>query len=151
VAAEGSGPVDVDVDEVVAALVKPKNVDLTPFFASLSQDMVAAVSDNFDSSGGSGGTPWQGLAPSTLKRKAKAGKSSKPLIYNGIWQGSPTVLYDSTSAEVGTNVTQAVFHVSSAPRKKIPLRNPYDVGPDFYEDATERLVLFISTEGKQGQ
>ena len=149
----GSGGFDVNVDtsEVRAALERHARLSLGPFFASLAEDMAGAVSDNFASSGSSGGSPWQALAASTLKYKAAKGKSPQPLIFNGTWSGSPTVASGADYAEVGTNVGYAKFHVSDEPRSKIPLRNPYDLGKPFWDDVQSRLGRFIASEGKEGQ
>ena len=135
---------EVDVTELVKLLEKYAAIDLAPFFASLSEDMASAVLDMFKSSGN--GT-WPTLAVSTAIQKLRKGKSLQPLVYNGTWMNSPTVESDATSATVGTNVPYAIFHVSDAPRSKIPLRNPYDLGQPFYDDATMRLADFIANMG----
>jgi phage gpG-like protein len=43
-------------------------------------------------------------------------------------------------AEAGTSVSYAVYHVSSAPRTKIPLRDFFDLSEDVYDDI-ERFLL----------
>jgi phage gpG-like protein len=139
--------VQADTSDVVRA-VRALGVDLHPFFASLGEDLAAEVHDNFKTSGHGS---FAALAPSTLKRKAKAGKSAVPLIWNAIWMNSPTIITDEFSAEVTTNVNYAVFHVSKAPRKKIPLRDVYQMTADFMNDVAERLARFIATGGKEGQ
>lgn len=115
--------------------------------ASVAQDLETAVIDMFDTSGHGTFAP---LAPSTLYRKAKAGKSSQPLIFNGTWRNSPSTSNDATSASVTTNVSYAVFHVSDAPRSKIPLRDVYALPDAFFDELDDRLALYLSSGGKEG-
>lgn len=119
--------------------LRSRGGDLGPQMRVLAADMAAAVVDRFDSGN------FQALAPSTLRRKLAAGKSAQPLIFNGTWRNTHGESSGTDWAALSTNVPYAVFHVSDAPRSKIPLRNPYDLGSEFWEQAYARLGEYIAT------
>jgi phage gpG-like protein len=103
--------------------------------------MIERIDDNFETEGHG---EWRKLADSTLERRRGEGKDAKILQDTGrlaasINQGNSEVGNDF--AEVFTNVSYAKYHVSSAPRTKIPLRDFLDIHMDsFLEEASGILV-----------
>lgn len=82
----------------------------------------------------------------SLERPKRTTKRKKLAKSNRRWQGNPKLLQDTgvligsltpyTSddiIEVYTNVRYAKYHVSHAPRKKIPLRDFFDIDTDAFE------------------
>jgi phage gpG-like protein len=47
-------------------------------------------------------------------------------------------------AEVASDTEYAVFHVSSAPRSRIPLRNFFDLPEQVYEDAVDAVLAYVA-------
>lgn len=43
-------------------------------------------------------------------------------------------------AEAATDVSYAIFHVSDQPRRKIPLRDPFDLSDRVFEDAADTIA-----------
>lgn len=139
--------VTVDTTELEKSVKDIGDLDFEPFMATVATDLETAVADMFATSGHGMFAP---LAPSTLRRKAALGKSSQALIFNGTWRNSPTTWWDALSAGVTTNVPYAVYHVSDAPRSKIPKRDVYELPESVYDDINERLGDFIASGGKEG-
>lgn len=137
---------DLDAFDGLAEKIAKRSIDLTPQLEVIGQDVMNAVQDAFKQGS------FVPLAESTLKRKAKAGKSSQPLIYDGTWRRQHHTRVESNSVTVVTDVPYAVYHVSSAPRTKIPLRNPYDLGSSgpmgdtgVLKDCADRLAHYVAT------
>lgn len=139
-----SAHVGVDVGEVAKELQRLADTKLGAFFASAAEDLVAAVSEAFDTSGASNGAPWKPNAPSTLRKKASEGRSLKPLIYRGVWQGNPTVESGADFAHVGTNVPYAPFNIA--------VRDPYAIPDAKLDEIMARLPAFLAEAagGDQG-
>lgn len=132
--------VPVDATPLVAVLegFEKRGGDLTPTMAVIAEDMLAAVSEEFDTEGHG---KWPQLAESTLR--SRRGTSAHILQDTGRWAGSNQALHGRDFAEVGTDVGYAVFHVSDAPRSVIPLRNPYDLPPEVFDRAVETILEAI--------
>lgn len=67
-----------------------------------------AVEENFSKEGRP--TRWKRLAPSTLKARARQGKTGKILQVSGSMAASVWQKYTNTSAAVGTNKSYAKYH-----------------------------------------
>lgn len=145
--AGGITSVEADVSELIRGIAEIRELSFRPFFASLAEDMEGEAYDNYQTSGHG---KWQKLAKSTLRKKARAGKSNKALIWSGTSMNSPTIDSGEDFASVQGNTPQIVFHVSDAPRHKIPKRDPYKMEDSFYDEAIERLGTFIASGGREG-
>jgi phage gpG-like protein len=127
---------------------------------ALAEILVTAVQEVFEREGAVGGRPkWPDLAESTKRSRAKrqpGGKTkrgpydakSRPvgvfkiLQDTGILAGSITPFSDGIEAEAFTNVPYAGYHISDAPRQKIPLRDFTDI--DFEAAQREAIELILS-------
>lgn len=107
--------------------------------AVVADMLVAAVNDNFETQGH--GT-WPGLADSTLAQRR--GSAAQVLVDTGAMAASISADAGDDWAEASTGVAYAVYHVSDAPRSRIPLRDFFDVGDDVYDDITEYLLEQVS-------
>jgi len=84
------------------------------------------------------------------KKQLRRGKLAKS---NRRWQGQPKLLqdtgnlvgsltpnWDENAVEVYTNVPYAVFHVSPAPRRKIPLRDFFAIDAEAFEQDVVDMI-----------
>jgi phage gpG-like protein len=133
--------IDVRADtEAVGKLLKKyraKGGDLSTTMAIVAETLVAAVSDEFDSSGHG---RWAPLAPSTIAARRKAGSGAQILKNSGLFAGSIQPDHGPFFAEAATDVPYAKYHVSEAARSLIPLRNPFDVPDAVLDECTEIIV-----------
>lgn len=140
----GSG-VDVSLDtkelEKYLETWRKRSEDLSPVMAIVAQFLVSEVDEQFETAGGG---KWAPLAASTLKKRAAAGKMDGPLKFNGAFAGSIAGDYGPDFAEASTGVPYAVFHVSEAPRKIIPLRNPFDLPDAILDEALDMIVADLT-------
>jgi len=83
--------------------------DTTPLMASIGQSLVASTLHRFETGRGPGGISWVPLAPSTKRRKAKAGRT-KLLIWSARLRGSINARPSASEVVVGTNVEYAGIH-----------------------------------------
>lgn len=138
----GSALFDVSVDagELSALLDRRQRRfgDLSAPLAVVADMLVAGVSDKFDQQG----PGWPPLAPSTLAKRR--GSVAQILSDTGRLAASIHGEAGPDFAEASTSVGYAVYHVSSAPRTKIPLRDFFDLGDDVYEDIGAFLLDELS-------
>ena len=134
--------VTVDGAELVKLLQRfeKKGGDLTPAMAVIAEQLVSAVNDEFESAGHG---KWPPHAAATIARN-RAGESSQLLKRTGRLAGSIEPWSYPDAAEAATSVSYAVYHVSSAPRKKIPLRDFFDVPDSVIDDACETLLGMLT-------
>ena len=90
---------------------------------SISLLLVEEVDEMFETSGHG---KWPGFSENTLRKRGNI-SSAKLLIDTGRLAASITPASDAVSAEAFTNVEYAKYHVSDAPRTKIPLRDFFDI------------------------
>lgn len=90
-------------------------------------------------SAGAGNTPEQ-----AAQDAGRAAQSGMILLRTGALAASQHGEHGPDFAMVGTDKFYAVFHVSDAPRKIIPLRNFYDIPEDTYEEATMIILSAIA-------
>ena len=80
------------------------------------------------------------------KRDAKLAQTYKILQDTGNLVGSITPDFDERSWEAYTNVPYARYHVSRAPRRKIPLRDFFDIDQErFMDEVTDVILTAIVT------
>lgn len=127
-----------DASELVSVVrdFRARGGDLSPIMAVIAESFVAAVSDNFDTAGHGA---WPPLAESTLLKRR--GNTAEILKDTGRLAGSIYAESGDDFAEVGTDVSYAVFHVSKKPRKKIPLRDFLAIPDDQLYDEPAAMVL----------
>lgn len=111
--------------------------DLTPIAEIIAEQLVSDVNDEFETKGHG---RWPGLAASTRKAKARKGYTMDPLKATDRLATSIRPYAGVDFAEAATDVDYAVYHVSSAPRAKIPLRDPFDVPDSAIDRANETLL-----------
>ena len=112
---------------------------------SLALILIEQVDENF-ATGGHGS--WPPLAESTKVRRRGGGAGAQILVDTGRLAASinaGNVNAGNDYVEVFTNVRYAKYHVSTLPRKKIPLRNFLAIDMDaFMRDALEILLAEIA-------
>lgn len=114
--------VHFDVSALTGLLRKLENrgrdvSKLTPLVAEI---LVTAVEDEFDTEGHGA---WPPLAESTIAARRGGGGGAKMLQDTSVLAGSIRPDFGDDFGAAATDVPYAIFHVSSAPRKKIPERN----------------------------
>lgn len=132
---------EFDMGPLVSKLedLKQRGIDASDQMQLIAVDILDEVAKQFASG------RFEPLKASTLKRKARKGKSSRPLIYDGAWSGGHEPDSGPHHAAVTASVPYAIYHVSKEPRSVIPLRDPYAFDQDFWDDAVLRVGQFIIT------
>lgn len=128
--------VAVNVSELAGALeaFAKRGARLDDTMAVAAEMLVTAVNDKFQVSG----PGWKPLAESTLLRRR--GTVAQILVDTGRLAGSIHAAHGADFAEAATDVSYAVYHVSSAPRRHLPLRDFFDLPEHVFDDILE-LVL----------
>lgn len=124
-----------------------KVTNLRPVMRAISENMIQAVKDNFDSEGSRLGEKWKELSPSTKAQRSKKGFSGKILQQRRKLFDSITAYADDEVASVGTNLKYAKVHqlgcndsVSVSPfSRKVASRNIYAARKDG-KGLTKRLL-----------
>lgn len=103
--------VSVQDKAVIGALagLSAAAANLRPALDDIGRMLMTSVDMRFESETDPDGGPWAVLAPSTIKRKAKAGREGK-LQWSGALRRSITRQVDSSSVTVGTNLVYAAIH-----------------------------------------
>ena len=114
--------VEIDMSRFVEMLRRweKKGHELRRITPTVAAILVTAVEDEFNTEGASTGG-WPPLAASTLARRR--GTSAKILQDTGVLAGSIRPDYGSDWGAAATDVPYAIYHVSDAPRTKIPKRD----------------------------
>lgn len=141
--------VNVDAREVAAAVKAVVDLAEHPspeIMAAAGEDLIDGIQELFATAGNGA---WPPLAESTLRRRR--GSEAQILVDTGrmrasIASGSDAVRSGPAWVEVGTDVEYAVYHVSAAPRRVIPLRNFFDVSDEVIDRATETILDLILQE-----
>lgn len=130
------------LDKAVAGFIK-RGGNLGEIGMIIAQDLAARVEDNFQKESGFRQGKWPKLSPETIKRMKPSRRASsfKILQDRGQLASSITPHSDGTYSEAYTNVKYAKFHVSSLPRKKIPLRDFLDIDLEGVMRETAELLL----------
>lgn len=132
--------VTLDTRELREALSQfaDRALDLSEPMAIIAESMVTAVHDKFDA----GGPGWPELAEFT--KQQRRGSEYQILVDTGVLQASIAADSGKDYAEASTSVQYAVYHVSAAPRKRIPLRDFFDLDESIYDDAVDVIVEYIA-------
>lgn len=111
----------------------------------IAESLHSHVIDVFDKEGAvPGHSKWPPLSPATLKRR-RASANPKILQDTTHLIGSITPYASGTFVEAYTNVPYAIYHVSKAPRRVIPLRDFFAIDEkSFYADAADTLLAIIT-------
>ena len=93
--------------------------DFSEAFSEIARDFSQRVAEQFATRGGSGGTPWAGLAPATLRRKKGRGsilQNTGALLQSLVDPGSPDHVQQAgkLSLTVGTDLSYAMFQQQGA-------------------------------------
>lgn len=113
--------------------------DLTPTMEIVAEGFVSDVNDLWESAGN--GT-WPDLADST--KAHRRGTTYQILKDTGRAAQSVQAHAGADFAEASTDVDYMKFHVGDAPRTKIPKRDPFDLGPESIERATEVILARLA-------
>lgn len=114
--------------------------NLSDLMDVLAEGLVAAVGTQFEEEAGHTQGAWPELAESTLEQEGRESGSTKILQDSGALAAVLPFAGDDV-AEAYTNVPYAKFHVSKAPRTKIPLRDFLDIDWEFVTNEAMELVL----------
>jgi len=118
--------------------------DVARVMPIIAEAMVSQVLEVFDKEGAVGGAPqWPDLAAST-KRRRRASTTHKILQDTTNLIGSITPDSGDRFVEAFTGVPYAVYHISKAPRRVIPLRDFFAIDQDeFAAEAADIIVAVL--------
>lgn len=114
--------------------------NLRPAMGLVGQTLLAAVDENLATSGHGTFPP---LAPSTLRQKARKGQSSKPLFATEAMAASNEVENGNNFSEVTNSKPYSIFHVSKAPRTRLPLRDFFALQEKTYDECTQIILNHV--------
>lgn len=143
----GGSFADIDSSELFRALeqLRDAGADVAAeTMPVLAEILVSAVHEVFEREGAVAGKPrWPELAESTKEKRRKRQSSGvfKILQDTGVLAGSIMPHADQAVAEAFTNVPYAGYHISSAPRHKIPLRDFTDIDFDSAQRDAVDVIL----------
>lgn len=143
VTASGNELVQLDMSDMQRLLrqLEGRGKHLAPVLPAIADILVTAVEDQFDSEGQG---RWPPLAASTVAGRRMGGAGHKILQDTGVLAGSVRPDHGSDWAAAATDVSYAIFHVSSAPRKKIPKRDFLAVDTeDTLREVEDVLVAYL--------
>ncbi len=141
-----AGTVYLEDENLTAQLdeLRARGEKTAPVMATIAEMLVSRVAEEFET-GGQG--RWPKLAASTLKKRRMRGAGAQILKDTGRAAASVRAEHTDTSAEAATDVGYMVYHCSDAPRSIIPLRNPFDIPDDAFDEATDTLLAFVADAG----
>jgi phage virion morphogenesis protein len=114
---------EVQDRELMNALnrLRRKTGNLRPVMNEIAETMRSSVEENFKQESGRGkGGVWKDLAPSTLRARARKGKTGKKLQVTGQLLASLQTKFSEQEALLGTNKKYARFLQEGT--KKMPAR-----------------------------
>ena len=127
-----------------------KTSDLKPVMMEISETMLQAVKDNFDTEGARLGQRWDGLSGVTKKaRRTKGTWPGKILQVSGKLLGSISAKYNKTSAIVGAAKPYAAIQHFGGPagreKKVIIPKRPYmEINNRDMEKITDTIKRFLA-------
>jgi len=138
-----SGVVSVEFDareigEVLEGFAS-RGGDLSSVMGVIAEDLAAAVSDMYQTSGHGA---WPPLAESTVRRRR--GGSSRPMIDTGVLSRSTVVDSGADYAEAYTAIDYVRYHLEGGP--VIPKRNPFELDDSVYDEAVELILAHVAAE-----
>lgn len=141
----GAAEFEVDVDttglEAEIKRFEKRGGDLSQVMSTVAEHLVAAVSDRFEAEGDG---QWPPLAPATIAARRKGGRGAKILQDTGRWAGSHRAYFGRDFAEAASDTSYAIYHVSKAPRKRVPYRSPYDLNQRVYDEAVDLILEAVT-------
>lgn len=128
--------------------------DMTPVTREIGEIVTESVQRNFEEHRAPDGTAWTPLAPSTVKQRAKKGRSATDiLILNRILMGSIHPTPRKKSVEVGTNIVYGAVHqfgigarsniASGRSMPAIPARPFLGVRADDWPEIKDAVAAFL--------
>lgn len=141
-----AGTVYLEDADLTAQLdeLRARGEKTAPVMATIAEMLVGRVQEEFETAGHG---RWPKLAESTLRKRRMRGAGAQILKDTGRAAASIRADHTETSAEAATDVSYMVFHCSDAPRTIIPLRNPFDIPDDAFDEATDTLLAFVIGAG----
>lgn len=130
--------------EAVLREFRHKAESIDKLLPSIAELLVGGVLDVFEAEG----PGWAPLAASTLARRRKGGRGAKILQDSGVAAATIGPGYGADYAEAFAGVDYLIYHASSQPRSKIPLRNPFDLGP-FESPLLEEVAELVAAGAAQ--
>lgn len=109
--------------QIVLTQYRAKAQAIDGLLPSIAEILVGGVLDVFEAEG----PGWPDLAEST--KRQRRGTTYKILQDTGMFAASIAPGWGADYAEAFAGVSYAIFHTSPEPRTKIPLRNPFNLGP----------------------
>lgn len=107
----------------------------------IAEMLVGGVLDVFDAEG----PGWAPLAEATLARRRKNGRGARILQDSGLAATTVAAGYGEDYAEAAAGVDYLIFHSSSEPRSKLPLRNPFNLGP-FEQPLLDEVAAMLTSQ-----
>jgi phage gpG-like protein len=135
---------EVDISEVLRELqrIERRATDLSDIMPVAAETLVGYVQEEWESAGRG---RWPGLAPSTIAKRRMGGGAAQVLKDTGRSAASVQAFSGADFAEAATDVATMVYHVSDAPRTRIPLRNPFDVLDLAEPEITSMVARYIAS------
>ena len=129
-----------------------RTADLRPIFQVSTKDLRRDLAEVFRTQGAVMGERWVGLTNSTKKARIKAGFKPAPiLVRTGVLRrsllggaGNVNIMLPTTW-KYGTDISYAIYHQSTAPRKKIPRRPFLYMSPKTRGNLVRRIHKYVIT------
>ena len=132
-----------------------KTEDLSPVFDDLDREYEQEVRKQFQTQGAHSGHPWPRLSDSTKKQRARLGYGADGpiLVRTGDLKKSLTERGDINAIRVvtprmwvyGTTIPYAIFHQSTAPRRRLSRRPMLVITKMFRLFVVRRMHEFIKS------
>jgi phage gpG-like protein len=133
--------IQIDMPELFKAVeaARERGVKTGPVMNVIAEDFVSRVNEEYETAGRG---RWKDLADSTKKKRR--GGTFQILVDSGRTAGSTKPEHGDDFAEAASDVETLVFHVSDQPRTKIPLRNPFDIPDEAFDEAAQTILDFVT-------
>lgn len=128
---------DSELQRAMRQMVSRSHAVAREVLPPMAEALHAGVLDVWEAQG----PGWDPFAESTLAGPRGRG-SPKLLQDSGVSIDTLGLDFDLEFIEVFASTPYMVFHTSDKPRKKIPLRNPFELGP--FEEPTMREIEAIA-------
>lgn len=124
-----------ELERLLERFNRQVNGRISSTMAIVAENLVAAVSDRFESAGDG---EWPELAESTLRSRRGGGSGAQILVDTGRLAGSIRGDSGADFAEATSDVAYAIYHVTGTSR--MPRRDPFDVS-DAVLNAQQDLIV----------
>lgn len=131
--------VEVDASPIVRHLeeIERRGKNMREVMGVIAVLLVEEVDENFETSGHGS---WEPFSKNTKRGRGDM-NSAKLLLDTGVMAASITPEATQTEAIAYTNDPKAKYHVSKRPRKKIPLRDFFDIDEEAVVTEGVDLIL----------